>query len=328
VKTDFCTTYGVRHPIVLAGMGMVAEPPLVAAVSEAGGLGILGTGGDPPEAIAARIAAVRAATARPFGANFLVVETAFGLFTTSEHMESVAREGVSPIVFHWDPPDPAWLARLAGRGLRTWRTVNSAADAEAAVGDGFDGLVAQGVEAGGHNRGATPLAELVPAVARVAGDRHVIAAGGIADAASARAALDLGADAVCLGTRFVACVESPAHAGWKERIVAAGADDTAITTLFGPEWPDAPMRVLRNRAVRREQGIDASPVPSGPIGTVRLGDQSYPMPPASVMLPIAETEGDLEEMCLAAGTSAAAIARVETAAEIVAAIAAGLAADA
>jgi NAD(P)H-dependent flavin oxidoreductase YrpB (nitropropane dioxygenase family) len=153
----------------------------------------------------------------------------------------------------------------------------------------------------------------------------VIAAGGIAGAASARAAMELGADAVCLGTRFVACAESPAHAGWKERILAADEHDTAITTLFGPEWPDAPMRVLRNRAVRRAAGDDASPAPSGPIGTASLGGARYPMPPASVMLPTAETEGDLEEMCLAAGESAAAIERVETAAAIVAGIAAGIA---
>jgi NAD(P)H-dependent flavin oxidoreductase YrpB (nitropropane dioxygenase family) len=165
----------------------------------------------------------------------------------------------------------------------------------------------------------------VPAIARIAGERHVVAAGGIVDVASARAALDLGADAVCLGTRFVACAESPAHTGWKQRIVSAGPADTVITRLFGPEWPDAPMRVLRNRAVARTEGRDASPTPLSPIGTTRLDGHAVAMPPASVMLPTEDTEGDLEEMCLAAGTGAAGIDRIETAAEIVAGIASGIA---
>jgi len=323
-KPDFCETYGVRHPVVLAGMAMIAEPALVAAVSEAGGLGILGTGPMPPEALRQRIAAVRARTRRPFGVNFIVETTPLGAMVTEAHLAVALEEAVSPVVFHWNAPPAEWLAALARRGTKVWRTVNTIADVEQAIAAGADALVAQSVEAGGHNRGGLPLDQLVPAVVRAASDRHVVAAGGIADAASAAAAIALGSDAVSLGTRFVACAESPAHPGWKQRIVEAGAGDTAITRLFGPEWPDAPMRVLRNRAVRRAEGTLPGPAPTGPIGTASLGDRPYPMPPASVFLPIESTEGDLEEMCLAAGTSVCAIDGVESAAAIVTRIASGI----
>ena len=323
-KRDFCETYGVDVPVVLAGMGLVAEPELVAAVSEAGGLGILGTGAMPPEVLRARISEVRARTRRPFGVNHIVVTTPLGAFTAAAHITVDAEERVSPVVFHWDRPDREWLAALARAECRVWRTVVSLEQAKRALDEGADALVVQGAEAGGHNRSATPLHELLPQVALASGECHVVAAGGIADAESVRAARAFGADAVCMGTRFVACLESAAHPEWQRRIVAArGDDDTAITRIFGPEWPDAPMRVLRNRAVRRAERGEGPPA-AAPIGSTRLGGQRYAMPPHSVMLPTRETEGDFEEMCLAAGTSAARIGRVEKAADVVAMVAEAL----
>ena len=317
-RIHFCESYGVRVPVVLAGMGMIAEPELVAAVSEAGGLGILGTATLPAADLPGRLADVRARTRSRFGANLIVGATRLGPLTTDAHVQVLALERVSPVVFHWNPPPREWLAALAAAGSRIWRTVNSLEAAKQALADGADALVVQGAEAGGHNRSTTPLRELLPRIAREAGERHVVAAGGIADAAGVANALALGADAVCMGTRFVACVESAAHPEWQRRIVAAGPYDTAITRIFGPEWPDAPMRVLRNRAVRRAERGEPPPSASEPIGTTRLSGQTYPMPVHSVVLPTRATEGDFDEMCLAAGTSVAAIARVERAADVVA----------
>jgi len=316
-KPDFCRSYGIEVPVVLAGMAMIAEPELVAAVSEAGGLGTLGTGGLPQPVLRQRLAEIRARTRRPFGVNLIVETTPLGPLSADADLDVIEDERVSPVVFHWNPPPPAWIRRLRGAGLRVWRTVISEPDAEAALAGGIDGLVVQGAEAGGHNRSVTSLAALLPAVARLAREAHVVAAGGIADAASARAAFERGADAVCLGTRFVACVESPAHAEWKRRIVAAGEGDTAVTKIFGPEWPDAEMRVLRNRAVARAERGEAPPPDDKPVGTTLLYGQRYEMPRCSVLLPTRDTEGDLDEMCLAAGTSAAAITRIESAADIV-----------
>jgi NAD(P)H-dependent flavin oxidoreductase YrpB (nitropropane dioxygenase family) len=293
----------------------------VAAVSEAGGLGILGTAALPAAELRGRVADVRARTRRPFGVNLIVVATPLGPLTTDAHIQVLLEERLSPVVFHWDPPPREWLTALAAAGSRIWRTVNSLEAAKQAVADRADALVVQGAEAGGHNRSRTPLRELLPAIARAAGERHVVAAGGIADAAGVANALALGADAVCLGTRFIACVESAAHPEWQRRIVAAGPNDTAITHIFGPEWPDAPMRVLRNRAVRRAERGEPPPSASAPIGTTRLSGQPYPMPVHSAVLPTRATEGDFDEMCLAAGTSAAAIDRIERAADVVAMVA-------
>jgi enoyl-[acyl-carrier protein] reductase II len=317
-KCDFCEAYGVRVPVVLAGMGMVSEPELVAAVSEAGGLGILGTAGLPAAELAGRIGDVRARTRRPFGVNLIVETTRLGPLTTDAHVQLLVEERVSPVVFHWDAPPRAWLTALAAAGSRIWRTVHSLEGAKQALAEGADALVVQGEEAGGHNRSTTPLRELLPGVVGEAGGRHVVAAGGLADAGGVANALALGADAVCMGTRFVACVESAAHPEWQRRIVAAGPHDTAITRIFGPEWPDAPMRVLRNRAVRRAERGEPPPSASEPIGTTRLSGQSYPMPVHSAVLPTRDTDGDFDEMCLAAGTSVAAIERIERAADVVA----------
>ena len=125
----------------------------------------------------------------------------------------------------------------------------------------------------------------------------------------------LGAQAVCVGTRLLASVESLASAEYKDRLVRAHGEDTAMTTIFGPEWPDAPMRVLRNRAVARsEQG---NGVPKHPIGETVVFGQSYEMPANSAVLPTTQTRGDHEEMCLAAGAGVAAVHSVEPAEQIV-----------
>ena len=142
--------------------------------------------------------------------------------------------------------------------------------------------------------------ELWPAVRDVVGDMMMIAAGGIADGRTAAAAFALGADAICMGTRLVASCESLAHPEYKSAILRAQAGDTSVTRLFGPEWPDAPMRVIRNQALcDAEVGVRES----GPVGQTRLFGLDYVMPRNSAILPTRETSGSLEHMCLAAGTA-------------------------
>jgi enoyl-[acyl-carrier protein] reductase II len=122
-----------------------------------------------------------------------------------------------------------------------------------------------------------------------------------------------------VGTRFLATTEAYAHAEYKQHLLRASAADVVETRIFGPEWPDQPMRVLRNQAVRDAEG--GRPPAPGPIGRTRLFGQEYVMPPNSAMLPTPETEGDLERMCLAAGTSVGRIESIRPAAEIVAELA-------
>lgn len=323
-KPDFCTHYGISYPVVLAGMAMISEPELAAAVSNAGGLGILGTGMMPPEVLRQYIARTRVLTDRVFGVNQIVETTTLGPLTTQDDLAVIAELRVSPVVFFWNLPPQDWLGGLRQSGAAIWQTVTSVEEAEAALAAGVDALMVQGREAGGHNRSLLSLTTLLPPIAERAGPCHVIAAGGIADAASASAAIASGADAVCMGTRFVACAESPAHPEWKRRIVAATADDTVITRLFGPEWPDAPMRVIRNRAVARAEGASAGAGPAAPVGHTRLFGQTYDMPPASAVLPTTETTGDLDEMCLAAGASVGRVTGILDAAQIVREIGAAL----
>ncbi len=125
-----------------------------------------------------------------------------------------------------------------------------------------------------------------------------------------------------MGTRLLASVEAYAHPDFKRRLLASSCDDVARTSIFGPEWPHEPMKVLRNRVVGEWQGLDScTPPPPQPpqvIGQTMLGQQVYSMPKFSVILPTPETTGDLEEMCLPAGEGVGMCRQIQPAAQIVA----------
>jgi enoyl-[acyl-carrier protein] reductase II len=180
---------------------------------------------------------------------------------------------------------------------------------------GADAVIVQSQEAGGHVRSGLGAMALVPAVVDALDRTPVIAAGGIADGRTAAAAFVLGAEAVCVGTRLVASVESLASAEYKERLVRAHGEDTAVTTIFGPEWPGAPMRVIKNRAVARAEQGDAPLKQS--IGETVVFGQPYQMPANSAVLPTAQTRGDHDEMCLAAGAGVTAVRSIQPAEQIV-----------
>jgi NAD(P)H-dependent flavin oxidoreductase YrpB (nitropropane dioxygenase family) len=125
----------------------------------------------------------------------------------------------------------------------------------------------------------------------------------------------VGAQAVCVGTQLVASAESAASAEYKQRLVSAHGEDTTVTAIFGPEWPDAPMRVLRNRAVARaEQGAASL---RQPVGKTLVFGQPYQMPANGAVLPTTHTQGDHEEICLAAGAGVGAVRANEPAEQIV-----------
>lgn len=316
-RTKITEQLAIELPFVSAGMGLIARPPLAAAVSEAGGLGLLGTGPAPPPALRDMLADLRRRTSRPWGVNLIVEETAFGPAATEEHVEAAIEAGAAVVVFFWNFPPADWLSRLEAAGIRKWIQVGSVDAARRARDLGFDAVMIQGREAGGHNRSTSGLLTLLPRVVDEVAPLPVVAAGGIADGRGVAAALALGADAVCSGTRLVVATEAHAHDGYKQRIVDARLEDLAETRIFGPEWPDAPMRVLRNRVVRAAE--EGAPLPPEPrqIGRTLLFGMEYSMPYRSAVLPTPETEGDLEEMCLAAGESAALVRRLEPAAAIV-----------
>nr|BFE72257.1 hypothetical protein GCM10020092_055580 [Actinoplanes digitatis] len=198
--------------------------------------------------------------------------------------------------------------------------VGSVDDAKRAVDDGVDVVVAQGLEAGGHNFATLPTFALVPLVVDAVAPALVLAAGGIADGRGLAAALMLGADGAWIGTRLVATDESGAHDGYKSRLVEADATDTVRTALFGPETPlFNPMRVLRNRVVEQWQDrpVDAAERPV--IGHTNLGGQDVEMRRFSNLVPMRGlTTGDLEEMALLSGQGVGLIDSVKGAGSVIA----------
>jgi nitronate monooxygenase len=223
----------LEEPVVQAGMGGgIARHELAAAVAEAGGLGTIGILA--PAALREEIAAFRSRTDRALAVNLLLP------FARRRHWE--AAEGADVVVTFWGAP-----RRRTGR---IWiHQCGSVAEARAAHAAGADAVIAQGSEAGGHVRGKVPALELLDAVrGALPGEFPVLIAGGIADRPDVADAIEAGAAAAVLGTRFVASEESRAHPEYKRRLVEA--EGTVLTELFGLGWP-APHRVLRNAATDR-----------------------------------------------------------------------------
>ena len=224
---------GMRVPVVQAGMGGgLSGHRLAAAVSSAGGLGTIGI--LPAPELLQEIEAARSHTSGPLAVNLLLP------FARGKHFAAAAQADV--VVTFWGRPER--------RVPKLWvHQCGSVAEARAAREAGADAVIAQGVEAGGHVRGAAPALELLAQVREaLPGDYPVLSAGGIADGADAAARIAEGADAVVCGTRFLLSEESGAHPLYKERLLAARK--TILTELFGVGWP-APHRVVENEATRR-----------------------------------------------------------------------------
>lgn len=253
--SDFLARLGVERPIVQAGMGGgLSLAPLAAAVSGAGGLGTIGF--LHPDPLRREIAAARERTERPVAANLLLP------FARREHFE--AADAADAVVTFWGRP--------RRRSERPWiHQCGSVEEVRAAREAGADAVIVQGVEAGGHVRGAVPALELLARVrAEVPDGYPLLLAGGIATAADVHEALAAGADAAVLGTRFLLTPESGAHPGYRQRLL--DARETLLTELFGMGWP-APHRVVRNAATDRWLRND----PRGPAATRAINRVTAPL---------------------------------------------------
>lgn len=227
--------FGTRYPLVQAGMIWCSGWELAAAVSNAGGLGIIGAGSMYPDVLRTHVRKCKQATSSPFAVNVPMLYP-----NIEEHMAIIVEEQV-PIVFTSAGNPAAWTARLKEAGRTVVHVVSSVKFARKAEQAGVDAVVAEGFEAGGHNgREETTTMVLVPMV-RDAVTIPVIAAGGIADGRSMLAAMVLGADGVQVGSRFVCSEESSAHPGFKQRVVDAGEGETLLTLK-----ELAPVRLLHN----------------------------------------------------------------------------------
>ena len=309
LTTRLTQKLGIRHPIVQAPIGSLARAELAAAVSSAGGLGMLGMPFQPPEFVRAQIRIMRTMTTKPFGVNFLIP------VMTSEDIDAqlaVCIEERIPVAsFFWGDA-VTFVPRCHAVGIAVMHQVGTTEEARRAVDGGVDIIIAQGVEAGGHVRGTVGLLPLLISIIDAVPHTPVIAAGGIVDGRGVAAVLTAGADAASLGTRFVATNESEAHSDYKKRLVLASEADTVHTELHHIGWPPhSPVRVLRSALT------EGTEKPEGSIGRMRRGDAIVEIKPFSVVMPTIHVEGRTDLMANYAGQGVGLIQEILPAATVV-----------
>ncbi len=238
MKTRITELLEIEYPLIQGGMAWVAEYHLASAVSEAGGLGIIGAGGAPAEFVREQIRKTRDVTNKPFGLNIMLMNPEADAIA-----KVAAEEGVKVVTTGAGNPGK-YMKMWKEAGVRVIPVVASVAMARMMERAGADGVVAEGMESGGHIGSATTMT-LVPQVADAV-EIPVIAAGGIADGRGFAAAFMLGAEGVQIGTRFVVAKESIVHDNYKKKIIAARDIDSEVTGMSHGH----PVRQLRNQMTR------------------------------------------------------------------------------
>ncbi len=317
LSTRLTKEYNVRFPFASAGMAFIGSTPdLAIAVCEAGGIGAIGVGPLPPSAVRSLVRDVKKATTHPFNVNFIT------LFVNEDHIHACIEEKVPIVSFHFGHPPKKFIDLLHHAKIKVWEQVGSVENAKKAVDDGIDLVIAQGVEAGGHNFSTVPAFILVPQIVEAVKSALVLAAGGITTGKQVAAALCLGADGVWVGTRLVASNEAYAHPDYKTRLVHEDGTNTTLTPIFGPELPAFnPMRVIKNGVVKEFLGKEDS-VPTDTsnepvIGKTVFFGQEFILRRFSSFLPIPATEGNFEEMPFLAGQGVGLIHEVKPVKDII-----------
>jgi NAD(P)H-dependent flavin oxidoreductase YrpB (nitropropane dioxygenase family) len=315
LQTKLTKEYGFSVPLISAGMAFVATAELAIAVSKTGALGQMSGSGFPVDYLKSQIQKIKTELkGKPFGVNFIP------RFIQIEHIEACIAEKVPVVIFFWDDVQAEYIKRLKENKVKIWMQIGSLAEAKVALEAGADALIVQGYEAGGHNRSTASVFSLLPNIKKALPQIPLIVAGGIADGQGLAAALILGADAVSVGTRFLATPESNAHPEYKKRVVAAEVHDTVHHNIFGFDFADATVRGIRNKIVAEYEGKDypapyanKKPEDFPIIGQSAMG----PIRRFSGVLPTPETTGDFEQMSLLAGESVGLIKDIKPVAEIV-----------
>lgn len=247
LQTPVCDLLGIQLPIFQAGMSTYTTPELVAAVSNAGGLGIIGSLFRPADEIQEEIRKVRALTSLPFGVNHVVSQI------DPEAIDAIIELRVPILCLAWGRAGDV-VHRAHDAGIKVIHQVNTPEEAGRVASDGADVIVAQGGEGGGHV-GAMSTLPLVPQVVDVVNGVPVLAAGGIADGRGLAAALMLGAQGALIGTRFLATPEARGRGHSKDAILNALGSQTVASKFFddvlGLRWPGALVRSIRNPLLDR-----------------------------------------------------------------------------
>ena len=294
MKTEITELLGIEYPIIQGGMAWVADEHIASAVSNAGGLGLIGGANAPGEVVRSMIRKCREMTDKPFGVNVMLMSP-----YADDVAKVVVEEGVKVVTTGAGMPGK-YMAAWKEAGIRVIPVVASVGLARMMEKAGADAVVAEGMESGGHIGEATTIT-LVPEVADAV-KIPVVAAGGIADGRGMAAAFLLGAEGVQVGTRFVASVEANVHQNYKDRIVAAKDIDSVVTGLrYGH-----PIRCIRNQMTREYLKEEAAGKSFEELEYLTLGG-----------LRRAVQEGDVKSGSVMAGQSAGLIHDIKTCKEIV-----------
>lgn len=294
LKSKLCELLEIKYPILQGGMAWVATGELAAAVSEAGGLGVIGAGNAPAAVLEQEIKKAKAGTAKPFGVNIMLLSP-----YVEEVVELLCREQVRVVTTGAGNPGK-YVKKFHAYGAKVIPVVSSVALAKRLLRLDVDSMIAEGMEAGGHIGELTTMA-LVPQIVDAV-DVPVIAAGGIADGRGVAAALALGAAGVQLGTRFISAYECTAHAQYKGMILKAKDRDTVVTAVSTGH----PVRVIRNNLTREfsrleKEGASLAQLDQFAVG--RLAD--------------AVRRGDVVNGSVMAGQIAAMVTKEESAQDII-----------
>jgi nitronate monooxygenase len=310
---------GMELPVFQAPIGSIASPELVAAVSNAGGLGQLACTWRSQEHAVDVLKRTSKLTPRAFGANFVIgFDFERALCLAIEH-------GVRCISFFWGDAT-RYVRRVHDASGIAIQVVGSTDEAKRAADAGFDIIVAQGHEAGGHVRGALGTLSLVPQVVDCVHSVPVVAAGGISDGRSVAAAFALGASGVWIGTAFLAASEADIHPVYRQRVFEAAGEDTVYSEVFDIGWPQAPLRTIRNSTVRRweDAGRPAFGKRPGEGDVVGHRADGTPIPRYHFGSPTRTTTGDVEAMALYCGEGVGLVHNVHDAAHILSELALGI----
>ncbi len=294
MKTRITELLGIEYPIIQGGMAWVAEYHLAAAVSNAGGLGLIGAASAPPEVVREQIRKTKELTHKPFGVNVMLMNP-----NADEVAQIVVKEGVKVVTTGAGNP-AKYMALWKSAGVKVIPVVASVAMAKLMQRGGADAVVAEGMESGGHIGSATTMT-LVPQVVDAV-DIPVIAAGGIADGRGFAAAFMLGAEAVQLGTRFCVASEAITHDNYKERIIKAKDIDSEVTGMSHGH----PIRCIRNSMTKEYLRLEKEGAGFEELEYLTLGS-----------LRKAVIEGDVVNGTVMAGQIAGLIHEKQSCAEII-----------
>lgn len=313
MKSDLEALLGIETPLVQAPIGSASCPELAAAVSNAGGLGMLALSWRSLDDVRSAITRTQRLTKRVFGVN-VVLE-----WPQLDRVRISLDHGVRIVSTFWGD-DSELVGVVHEREATLIHSVGSVEEALRAVDMGVDIIVAQGAEAGGHVRGNVPLNRLLPAVCDAVGKVPVLAAGGIATPEQAAGLITMGAAGVWIGTRFICSLEANVHPAYQSAIISAGTEDTYHGEVFTKGWENAPHRVLRNSTVEAwiAAGLPAPGKRPGETEVVAWGPDGSPIERYSDIIPLPDTQGEVESLALYAGTGAGLITSVTPASTIVA----------